>query len=168
MSIVQSTLCTFSYICTCIVLLMCRVQTHYVHFDLHLCLHCAMIFALVHCTLAQVGAEKSLVGSGEDGARRGVGEAGRVLATFSKCLILRLKFEDNFQSRLLAQPFWFISIKVTQITRTEEKISLTLQERNSRKRSGEAGRGLRQHWRGRFSSDCGGAFVKCCGILTKS
>ena len=67
-----------------------QVQAHYVHFDLHLCLHCAMIFALVHCTLAQVGAEKSLVGSGEDGARRGVGEAGRVLATFSKCLILCL------------------------------------------------------------------------------
>ena len=67
-----------------------QVQAHYVHFDLHLCLHCARIFALGHCTLAQVGAEKSLVGSGEDGARRGVGEAGRVLATFSKCLILCL------------------------------------------------------------------------------
>ena len=38
-----------------------------------------MIFALVHCTLAQVGGEKSLLGSGEDGVRRGVGEAGRVL-----------------------------------------------------------------------------------------
>ena len=70
-----------------------------------------MIIALGHCTLAQVGGEKSLLGSGEVGVRRGVGEAGRVLATFSKCLILRLKFEDNFQSRLLAQPFWFSSIK---------------------------------------------------------
>ena len=90
---------------------MCRVQAHYVHYDLHLCLHCAMIFALVHCTLAQVGGEKSLVESGEVGVRRGVGEAGRVLATFLKCLILCLKFKDNFQSRLLVQPFWFSSIK---------------------------------------------------------
>ena len=67
-----------------------QVQAHYVYYYLHLCLHCAMIFALVHCTVAQVGGEKSLVGSGEDGVRRGVGEAGRVLATFSKCLILCL------------------------------------------------------------------------------
>ena len=79
-----------------------------------------MIFALCHCTVAQVGEEKSLLGSGEGGARRGVGEAGRVLATFLKCLILCLKFKDNFQSRFLVQPFWFSS-KVTQIPKTEEK-----------------------------------------------
>ena len=83
-----------------------------------------MIFALVHSTLAQVGGEKSLVGSGEDGVRRGVGEAGRVLATFSKCLILRLKFEDNFQSRLLAQPFWFTSIKSDPNSKDRRKKSV--------------------------------------------
>ena len=76
------------------------------------------------CTSAQVGAEKSLVGSGEDGVRRGVGEAGRVLATFSKCLILRLKFEDNFQSRLLAEPFWFTSIKSDPNSKDRRKKSV--------------------------------------------